>query len=92
MIRMCSECLRVNAHHPHCSEAEDAPEQTFTLWLTGRPMDDWLSSEAEMRTAAKLWGFNPSTVIEDGEADIMNECGIVIGGCYVNESEVCDYE
>ena len=27
-----------------------------------------------------------------GEADITNEYGIVIGGCYVNESEVCDYE
>lgn len=92
MIRMCNECLRVNAHHPNCPEAEDAPEQTFTLWLTGRPMDDWLSSEGEMRTAAKLWGFNPSTVIEDGEADITNEYGLVIGGCYVNESEVCDYE
>ena len=92
MIRMCNECLSVNAHHPHCPEAEDAPEPTFTLWLAGRPMDDWLSSEGEMRTAAKAWGFSPSVVIEDGEADIVNEHGVVIGGCYVNESEVCDYE
>jgi hypothetical protein len=41
-----------------------------------------------MRTAAKLWGFSPSTVIEDGEADITNEYGIVIGGCYVNEGGI----
>ena len=92
MSRMCNECLRVNAHHPNCPEAEDAPEPTFTLWLADSPMDDWLSSEAEMRTASKLFGFDPSVVMKDGEADIINEVGIVVGGCYVNESEVWDYE
>jgi hypothetical protein len=61
------------------------PEPTFTLWLTGRVVDDRLSSESAMRAAAKLWGFNPSTVIEDGEADILDEHGVLIGGCYTNE-------
>ncbi len=85
MIRMCNECLRVNAHHPHCPEADDAPEPTFTLWLSEHTTDSLLFTEGEMRGASKTWGFDPSVVIEDGEADIINEAGIVIGGCYVNE-------
>ena len=84
-MKLCNECLRVNGHHAHCPEAEDIPEPTFTLWLTGRVVDDRLSSESAMRAAARLWGFNPAVVIEDGEADILDECGVLIGGCYTNE-------
>ena len=84
-MKLCNECLRVNGHHAHCSEAEDTPEPTFTLWLTGRAIDDQLSSESAMRAAAKRWGFNPAAVIEDGEADILDEFGVLIGGCYTNE-------
>ena len=85
MIRTCNECLRVNAHHPHCPEADDSPEPTFTLWLSEHTTDSLLFTEGEMRSASKTWGFDPSSVMEDGEADIVNEVGIVIGGCYVNE-------
>mgnify|MGYP003130188563 CR=1 FL=1 len=49
------------------------------------PLCPELSSESAMRAAAKRWGFNPSAVIEDGEADILDECGVLIGGCYTNE-------
>ena len=84
-MKLCNECGRVNGHSPLCPEAEDMPEPTFTLWLTGRVVDDRLSSESAMRAAAKRWGFNPADVIEDGEADILDECGVLIGGCYTNE-------
>jgi hypothetical protein len=40
-----------------------------------------------MRSAASKLGFDANIVISEGEADIVNECGIVIGGCYANESE-----
>jgi len=84
---LCRECLRSSGHHPNCPNAEDAPEPTFTLWLVGRAVDDRIVGEDAMRTAAKAWGFDPSVVIKHGEADITNEVGIVIGGCYANESE-----
>ena len=103
MIRMCNECLRVisssNGHHPNCPEAEHAPEQTFTMWAmrghmtdVGRAIEEKIVREKPMRAAAKAWGFNADTVIEDGEAYITNEHGIIVGGCYVNESEVWDCE
>ena len=88
----CKECFRSNGHHPHCPEAEDAPEPTFTVWVVGRAIDDRIVGESAMRTAAKAWGFDPSIVVKHGEADIVNECGIVIGGCYSNDEEGLPYE
>ena len=38
-----------------------------------------------MRSAASKLGFDANVVISEGEADIVNEVGIVMGGCYVNE-------
>ncbi len=89
---LCTECLTLNGHHPNCPNAEDAPEPTFTVWLVGRAVDDKVVGESAMRTAAKAWGFNASTVIDHGEADIVNEYGIVIGGCYSNDEEGLPYE
>tara|TARA_R100001079_G_scaffold106304_1_gene74333 strand:+ start:481 stop:738 length:258 start_codon:yes stop_codon:yes gene_type:complete len=82
---LCRECLRVNAHHPNCPNAEDEPDEVFTVWVVGRPEDIKLTGEDAMRRAAKLWGFDADLVIENEEADIVNETGIVIGGCYKGE-------
>jgi len=84
---LCNECLKTNGHHPNCPEAEDAPDSTFTVWRLGNPVDTVLRSESAMRSAASKLGFDASVVISEGEADIVNECGIVIGGCYANEGE-----
>ncbi len=81
----CSECSRSNGHHPNCPNAEDMPEPTFTVWQVGKVPDTVLRSESAMRKAARELGFDPSVVISEGEADIVSECGIVTGGCYVNE-------
>lgn len=81
----CKECLRSKEHHPNCPEAEDMAEPTFTVWIVGRAIDDKVVGESAMRTAASAWGFDPSVVVSEGEADIVNEFGIVMGGCYIND-------
>ena len=82
---LCRECLRSNGHHPNCPNAEDMPEPTFTVWQVGKVPDTVLRSESAMRSAASKLGFDANVVISEGEADIVNEVGIVMGGCYVNE-------
>ena len=61
------------------------PEPTFTIWQVGKVPDTVLGSESAMRSAASKLGFDASIVTSEGEADIVNECGVVIGGCYINE-------
>ena len=31
-MRMCTECLRVNGHHPNCPEAEDYDDTENGMW------------------------------------------------------------
>lgn len=88
---LCTECLTLNGHHPNCPNAEDAPEPTFTVWVVGRAVDDRIVGECHAYSRKGL-GFDPSIVIKHGEADIVNECGIVIGGCYSNDEEGLPYE
>jgi len=83
----CNECFRLNEHHPHCPNAEDAPEPTFIVWQLGKVTDTMLRSEGAMRQAASKLGFDASVVLSEGEADIVNEVGVVTGGCYINEEE-----
>lgn len=92
MIRMCNECLRVNAHHPNCPEVGDESEPTFTIWRTGSPVDTVIRSEGAMRKAASKLGFDADVVMSEGEADILQDELVVTGGCYINESEVHNYE
>ena len=72
-------------HHPNCPNAEDAPESTFTVWQVGKVPDTVLTSESAMREAASKLGFDANIVLSEGEADIVNENGIVMGGCYIND-------
>ena len=44
-----------------------------------------LTSESAMREAASKLGFDANIVLSEGEADIVNENGIVMGGCYIND-------
>ena len=81
----CNECLNYGAHHPNCPNAEDLPESTFTVWQVGKVTDTVLRSESAMQVAASKLGFDASVVLSEGEADIVNENGIVMGGCYINE-------
>ena len=86
-MKLGNECLRVNAHHPHCPEAEDDSPQTFTIWQAGKTSDLRVETESEMRQASRILGFDAKVVISEGEADIVKD-GIVLGGCYVNEESV----
>ena len=80
----CNECLRSGGHHPNCPNAEDAPESTFTVWQVGKVPDTVLTSEAPCAKTASKLGFDANIVLSEGEADIVNENGIVMGGYYIN--------
>ena len=45
-----------------------------------------------MRTAAQELNFCAETVLRDGEADIVISGGVVIGGCYIDDEGLLDYE
>ena len=84
-MKLCNECLRVNGHHAHCSEAEDMPEQTFVLWFSGGcNQRKFFYGEKAMRRAAKQYDFDADDVMRFGEVDIKED-GILIGGCYADE-------
>ena len=84
MKRLCTECGRLDCS-PNCPEADDMPEPTFTIWQVGNAVDTVLRSESAMRKAASKLGFDANVVLSEGEADIVNENGIVMGGCYIND-------
>lgn len=88
----CPQCLKPKGHHPNCPNAEDMPEPTFTIWRVGTPVDVKLRNRAEMRTAAQELNFCAEAVLRDGEADIVMTGGVVIGGCYIDDEGLLDYE
>ena len=84
MKKFCIECGRLDCH-PNCSEAEDMPEPTCTVWQVGKVPDTVLRSESAMRKAASKLGFDADVVMSEGEADILRDGLVVTGGCYIND-------
>lgn len=83
-MMLCRECLVANGHHPNCPNAEDMPDQEFVLWFNGGPRQHF-ASEFAMRRAADQYGFDADDVLRFGEVDMLDDNGLIVGGCYVEE-------
>jgi hypothetical protein len=85
-MMLCRECLVASGHHPHCPNAEDMPDQEFVLWFSGGWANrQYLASETAMRRAAEQYDFDADDVLRFGEVDMLDDNGVVVGGCYVEE-------